>query len=175
MKPIVFLALNFIGLQVVWAACAYGAVEQATLAGVLAALTYLALHFSLSSQAYIDGLVLIVISVIGLLLDSTNQALGIVSFYGSNESILPIPYWLFTLWMVFAVSLPHSLYWLHRRPFIAPLAGGIGGGSSYFAGSRFDALSFAEPVWQSVLVYSLEWSLLLPVSYYLIKRLKITL
>lgn len=172
MRPSFFFALNFIGLQAVWAACAYGAVEQNAMIGVIAAISYLAVHFSLSPQPYIDSLVLIGISSVGLLLDSINQSLGVVSFYASNESFLAIPYWLLTLWMVFAVSLPHSLYWLHRKPLIAVLAGAIGGTSSYFAGSRFDALSFAEPLWQSLLVFSFEWGLLLPLSYYAIKRLK---
>ena len=172
MRPSFFFALNFIGLQAVWAACAYGAVEQNAMIGVIAAIIYLALHFSFSPQAYIDFLVLIGISSVGLLIDSMNQTLGVASFYASNESFLAIPYWLLTLWMVFAVSLPHSLYWLRHKPLIAMLAGAIGSASSYFAGSRFDALSFAEPLWQSLLVFSLEWALLLPISYYAIKRLK---
>tara|TARA_B110000977_G_scaffold43147_1_gene58417 strand:+ start:29605 stop:30144 length:540 start_codon:yes stop_codon:yes gene_type:complete len=172
MKINFFFVFNFIGLQLVWAACAYGAVEQDASLGVIAAIIYLALHFSFSPHASVDFIILVGVTSIGLLLDSLNQTFEVVSFYASNASFLAIPYWLLTLWMVFAVSLPHSLYWLHRKPLIAMLAGAFGSISSYYAGSRFDALSFAEPLWQSLLVFSLEWALLLPLSYYFIKRLK---
>ena len=55
------------------------------------------------------------------------------------------PYWMLSLWIVFATTLNHSLRWLMNRPVAAALAGAIGGPLAYLAGAKLGALSIVTP------------------------------
>ncbi|MEM8843856.1 MAG: DUF2878 domain-containing protein [Pseudomonadota bacterium] len=168
-KQTLFILYNFIGFQAVWAACAYGSINGSPLLGVYAAAVYILIHFVFSKSKTLDLIVMLSVAIVGILLDSLNAYIGIITF--NHESNL-LPLWLMTLWLCFALILPHSLFWLNKYPLIAVFLGGIGGSGSYFIGHQLGAISLSDSLLTSLSVYFIEWAIIIPVAFWLIKRVK---
>ncbi len=170
-KNIAFLIFNFIGLQITWAGCAYGATHNMPLLGVYIGFTYIALHFIFSEFRIRDMNIMLIIAAIGIVLDALLNQLNILSFPNEMNSALPIPAWLMALWLVFSLMVPYSLYWLHKNFTIAAIAGAIGGSFSYFLGHKLGALQLSEPLTISVGIYFLKWGILFPLALLIVKRI----
>ena len=168
-KNLAFLIFNFIGLQATWAACAYGATHAMPLLGVYVGLAYITAHFIFSKLPVRDLKIMLIIGFIGIALDSVFAQLNLLSFPGFTNQYLPIPSWLMALWFVFALMVPHSLFWLRKNLKIASVAGAIGGSLSYFLGHKLGALHFAEPLWKTFMFYFIEWGLLFPIALLIVK------
>lgn len=171
-----FLIFNFLGLQVTWAACAYGATHSTPNLGVIVGLIYIALHMLLTKTRNQDLLILLAVSTIGISIDHINSYLGLILFMDNNTTFPMIPLWLATLWMVFSLMLPHSLNWLGKNAALAFFLGGFGGASSYWLGHKLGAISLSEPLLLSILILFIEWAVICTVAYIILKyiRLKLT-
>jgi len=105
---------------------------------------------------------LIVISLVGFTIDLLWQWSGIIHFDGPG---LYMPYWLMALWLIFPLTLQHSLSWLTGRPLLQSFFGVLGGGGSYWAGTRLGA---ATTDTLGISLVALTWALWLPLFYYLL-------
>jgi hypothetical protein len=171
-----FLIFNFLGLQVTWAACAYGATHSLPKLGLGVGITYITAHFLLSNMRIRDLKIILIIALIGIMLDSFLTKLNILSFPDFIDSTLPIPLWLMALWFVFSLMIPYSLYWLGKNLKLAAIAGAIGGSFSYFLGHKLGALLLADSVILSVGIYFIMWGAIIPLALIIVKRFtKITL
>lgn len=83
-----------------------------------------------------------------------------VTFHGTGW---PLPLWLIGLWLMFPLTLHHSLAWLDRKPWLQSLFGGIGGGGGYLAGAQLGA---ADLAWPAYVLLPLSWALWLPMFYH---------
>lgn len=168
-KRIKFLIFNFLGLQFTWGACAYGATHELPLLGVWVGLVYLVIHFILVEDRLRDVSVLLALGIFGIILDTLNTWLNVVSFPDDNTVALFLPYWLMVLWFVFSLMVPHSLYWLEKNMPIAFIAGAIGGSASYLLGHELGAITFSQPTTISFIIYFIEWGIFFPLSLKLVK------
>lgn len=166
-----FIIFNFLGLQITWAACAYGAIHQRAMPGVIAAMVYIVIHFIFTPKLKEDIYILLAIATLGIILDHLNTVFKLISFLNAAAMPTVIPYWLMALWCVFALTLPHSLYWLGKNKTLAVLLGGSGGGFSYWLGHHLGAIQLLEPLYLSVTVYFIEWAIIVPLGFYLINRI----
>lgn len=166
-----FLIFNILGLQITWAACAYGATHDFPMLGVYVGLVYMALHFISVDKRFRDLNVALVIGILGILLDYMNARFNIVSFSTFDTAYLILPYWLVVLWLVFSLMVPHSLYWLNKNMLVASFAGGIGGSVSYWMGHKLGALTFPPPTSVSFIIYFIEWGIFFPLALYIVKFL----
>lgn len=166
-----FLVFNFLGLQLTWAACAYGATNEWPLLGVYVGGSYVALHFIFVQERLRDAFVAILIASLGIALDISNTAFNIIAF--PNEANLPlfIPFWLMSLWLVFSLTIPHCLNWLEKNLPLAFLAGAIGGSASYWLGHSLGAITFAHSTLVGVVIYFIEWGIFLPLSLILVGKI----
>ncbi len=168
-----FLIFNFLGLQITWAACAFGAIQSMPLTGVFVATIYLLLHFLLSPSRNIDIFTMLLLSVTGIAIDYINMRLGVISFNnGSNQQFIPL--WLVFLWCVFSLMIPHSIYWLRNKTLLIILFGGIGGSSSYWLGHKLGAIHLSEPLIYSVGIYFFQWAVYLPFAFAMLRAVKNT-
>ncbi len=167
-----FLIFNFLGLQATWAACAYGATHSIPTLGVIVGVTYIALHMMLTKTRRQDLLIILGVSLIGISIDYINTFLGIILFSEENITSLLIPFWLMTLWIVFSLMLPHSLNWLGKNMKLAFLLGGLGGSSSYWLGHKLGALTLSEPLLQSIVILFIEWAIICPIAFILLKLIR---
>jgi hypothetical protein len=166
-----FLVFNFLGLQLTWAACAYGATHDWPLLGVYVGCAYVVLHFMFVQQRWRDVCVATIIASLGIVLDILNSQLNIISFPNAASLPLLIPFWLMSLWLVFSLTIPHCLYWLEKNMFLAFFAGAVGGSASYWLGQSLGAIDFPQSTFLSVAVYFVEWGILLPVALILVRKL----
>lgn len=95
----------------------------------------------------------------GLAIDTLWQQSPWVHFHGAGW---PVPAWLTGLWLMFPLTLNHSLGWLQGRTGLQMLFGAIGGGGSYLAGVGLGAASLAGPAY---ILLPLGWALWLPLFY----------
>lgn len=121
-------------------------------------------HFALSPTR-IKDLRLLMLVPIGLIADKFQLELGIFS---AGDNFFPL--WLLMLWVMFIVSLNHSLRWLDNCSVpILMLVGAMGGASSYWGGIKAGVLIPLLPTSNVVLSLILVWALLLPV-FVILKR-----
>ena len=138
-----FNLVNFIAYQLVWFAILISASRGQAWVGIVLALLLAAAHLALrreSRELRLIGVALL----LGLVVDSTLAFTGQVRFADAWPRELA-PCWMLALWIAFATTLNHSLWWLMIRPWAAAIAGAIGGPLAYFAGSKIGALSMAVP------------------------------
>ena len=159
-----FLIYNFLGLQITWAACAYGATHSQPMLGVIVGVIYLIFHFSFTPTRRNDILTMCCLATFGIAMDYINMRIGIISFSDTSESNF-IPLWLITLWCVFSLMIPHSLHWLSKKPLLAFMLGGLGGSSSYWLGHKLGAIMLSQPLTMSVAVYFIEWAFYIVIAY----------
>ena len=170
-KRTAFLIFNFLGLEVTWAACAYGAINESPKIGVYVGIIYIALHFLFTTNRKVDFLVLLTVGMLGILLDNINSYFGVLAFDHTINSTLLIPYWLVVLWFVFSLMVPHSLFWLSKHLKFSILLGAILGSFSYWLGHKLGALQLAEPISISVVILFLEWAIVFPLALLITKSL----
>lgn len=166
-----FLLFNFLGLQLTWAACAYGASNGIPNLGMYVGITYIVLHFLFTKSRLIDLIVLLAIGSLGIAVNSANAYFGAISFVELSSTRLLLPYWLITLWFVFSLMIPHSLYWLSKYMKFSFIAGAIGGTFSYWLGHEIGALQLFEPLPYSIAIYFVEWGLIFPLALVLTRFL----
>jgi len=134
---------NFLAYQLAWFAVLISAGVGVAWAGATAAILVTAVHVALRREP-LELQLIALAAVIGLLVDSTLAITGQVRFASAWPAGFA-PYWMVSLWIVFATTLNHSLRWLMSRPVAAALAGAIGGPLAYLAGAKLGAPTIATP------------------------------
>ena len=81
----------------------------------------------------------------GLVFDSLLVTVGWLEYPNGMFAPVVAPYWILSMWVLFATTLNVSLAWLHGRYTLAAVFGAIGGPLSYLAGARLGAVTLAEP------------------------------
>src|SRR5690606_35510821 len=81
-----------------------------------------------------------------------------------------IPVWLICLWVLFATTVNHSLYWLAPYPWLAALLTGFFAPVSYYAGVQLSDAQLSQPHWQPLLAVACGWGIVFPVALGFCKR-----
>jgi len=136
------LAINFILFQIGWFACVVSAARQLEWLALLSIGIIIAIHLFLIKNRVSELQLILTTGMIGLILDSTLITLGV--FTPASDFGFPgiAPLWLVGMWMLFGITLNHSLRWLHQRYVIAALLGFVFAPLAYWAGQRLGALTF---------------------------------
>ena len=158
--PKLWFLANALGFQLVWWLSVLGQGQW-----TLIVLAILGFHLLLVFDQAREAKVLLSVTALGVVTDSTLTLIGLFEFNEGTESIIPV--WLIFLWLGFAASLNHSLSMFHRNPWLAALAGGVFGSLSYLAAMRLGAVSFPLGVMVTGLVLLVVWAVLFPVSLWL--------
>ncbi len=162
--------INIVGYQLVWFAIVISASRGQPWWGIASALLFVGLQFRYSSTRSADGRAMVAAFIFGFLLDGTLAVTGSLQ-YASPLLSVPAPIWILTLWMAFAMTLNHSMSFLHGKPALAALLGGIGGPLAYLSAARgFDAVVFAKPAWHAIALLALGWAVALAALAILTQR-----
>ena len=120
-------------------------------------LSFMFVHlFSMGKYLTISLIPLVVLAVIGVVFDSIFNYAGVYQFSSESLSLpfLGIPVWLATLWLGFCLTLPVSLAWLIKKPYLFVIGCALLGPMSYLAGRRLEALNFADA---NIWLLAIEW------------------
>ena len=158
------ILINFILFQVGWFCCVISAARQLEWLALLSIGTVIVIHLFLVKDRVSELQLILVAGMTGLLLDSTLITLGVFT-PTSNFSYHGIaPLWLVGMWMLFGMTLNHSLRWLYQRYVLAALMGFVFAPIAYLAGQRLGAITFptdGSPL-ISLLIIGACWMLVAP-------------
>lgn len=151
-------AANFIWFQTIWFLVIFTQYEFIWVIGLL----FIA-FFLISPAKLRDGVLMLVIVMLGTLIDSGLTLANIFSFE-SAAYVVPIPLWLVALWGAFSLTLPYSLNYLQTKGWLCVLLGAVFGPISYWAGERFGAVIFPKSLWWTLFILAVVWATLFPLS-----------
>lgn len=163
--------VNFAGYQLVWFCAVIAAGRGLAWPGVLAAAVFIVWQLAVSEQRGADARLLLVALPTGALIDGALAASGAAAYAAPWPSTGFAPVWILGLWCAFAMTLTHTLRFLHGRTALAALFGAIGGPLAYLGASRgWGAVEFAPPRWPALAWLALGWGVAMPVLAQLAQR-----
>ena len=165
----IFKIINFVLFQAAWFVCVLGASYNQTYLALALSIIILLIHFSLIKKRMLDLKLIIIAGLIGLLFDGVLLNFDLIIY---NDPGLPYPYtpiWIVMLWMIFAMTLNHSLAWLSQKYYLAILFGAIGGPLAYIAGEKLGAITLLST--NSIITLSIGWALITPILLVIANKL----
>lgn len=161
---------NFVAFQVGWFSSVLGAAGQMPWLGPVVLLIVAVLHLRQARRPELEIGLIVACGVIGLCFDSVLVALAWVEYPSGYFNASLAPYWIVTMWMLFATTLNRSMSWLKGRKALAAVLGAIAGPLSYLAGERLGGMAFIEPR-LALIFLAAGWAAVMPVVVALAERL----
>jgi hypothetical protein len=164
------LGAGFVLFQAAWFACVMGAARGQAALGIAAVAAVVGVALAWSTHRGADLRLLALALAVGVVWDSALARSGVVDY--ASPGPLPgwAPAWIVALWALFAPMLREPMRWLHGRPLLAALFGGIGGTLSYAAAQRLGACAFPNPP-LALAVLGAGWALIVPLLLAAAQRL----
>jgi len=155
--------VNYLGLQLGWLACAWGAANGLPWLGPLVVAVHLGIHLYWSAERRREAVFIVIVTLLGLVVDSLQKVSGLV-VYAADFPALPwlAPPWIVAMWTLFATAINSSLKWLDGRYGLAAILGAVFGPLSYRAGAALGAASFSYSEGLSLAVLALIWAAVMP-------------
>ena len=154
--------INALFFQLGWFACVLSVSRNLEWPAMVLCLLLVFMHLYANPLRSKDLQLMLLGLPIGIAADTCVQAFNIMGFYGWAIHFMS-PFWLWMVWVLFLLTLNHSLSFLKHIPLaLTALLGLIFGTLSYIAGAKLGAASFdGDPV--NLLLIALQWSILLPI------------
>jgi Protein of unknown function (DUF2878) len=164
-----YLFLNALGFQSAWWACIAGVSRGFEIPALLYGLVLAGLHLRMAYQPMQEAKLATLALVLGIAADTVLQMTSVIHFYGWTLGPLS-PFWLWLLWVLFAMTLNTSLRFLQTRPlWLSSIAGLLLGPLTYYAGAKLGAASYdSTPIHLGAL--AITWGFALPVLVYAAKH-----
>lgn len=164
-RALVFILANAALFQIGWFVC----VLLGSFSAALFTCLLLIMHFYFSPIRIRDAISIVVAVILGIVHDVSLMQLGLVEF--TESSAFP-PLWLNCLWVLFAITLNHSMLWLYKRWLLASLVGGIAGPLTYLAGVQLSSAQWSSSLVEVVPIIAGLWLLILPLHRLLCLRVE---
>jgi len=164
------MAGEFVLFQAGWFACVIGASRGQVALGVTAAVAVVAMMLAWSDRRGADILLIVLALAVGFLWDNLLARTDLVRYASPGPWPGWAPPWILTMWALFAPMLRAPMRWLHGRPALSALFGGVGGALSYAAAERLGACSFPDPT-MAMAVLGAGWALITPLLLAAARRL----
>jgi len=165
-----FMIVNFAAFEIAWLSSVIGAAQQMPWLGPVAALIVLALHFRAARKPFEEMLLVLICALIGAGFDSILVTAGWVTYDAGLFSEYFAPYWIITMWMLFATTLNVSMRWLRGKPWLAALLGLYGGPASYLAGEALGGIVLVDKV-AALAALAIGWAIIMPALMWLSENL----
>lgn len=168
MKPVI---INLAAFKLAWTATVLSAAAGVSVIGAIAVAIAAGIHLKSTDNPGAESRLLVVAAVMGLVWESLLVSAGLVQY--TTGSWLPgmAPYWIVTMWVLFATTLNAGMRWLHRNTAIAAVAGALGGPMAFAAGAAAGAVEFPSAT-ASLVVIGIGWAILLPLLVRIAQRLE---
>ena len=153
--------INALGFQVGWWACIAGIGHGFEIEAIAFCVLLIMTHLYFSPRLLQDIKISVFTLAAGILVDTALQYLSVIQFYGWALGPLS-PFWLWMLWLMFALTLNASLAFLKNRSLAIPAAlGAIFGPLTYYAGATLGAaqLDFSP---FNIAMLAMAWMFVLP-------------
>jgi len=127
-------------------------------------LVILAIHLTfISARVGREVRFIFMVASLGIGVDILLQNTGVLVFpdYEGPYAEGMIPVWLVAIWLMFATTVNHCLYWMRNHPVGTLIASPIGGAFAYFGAARLGALEIGHGLW-GIAAIALAWLILFP-------------
>ena len=166
--------VNIILFQLGWFACVLSASYQLEWLAVSSLAIIIAFHVYLANNRQGEILIILSAACVGIIVDSTMITFNVFS---ANHAITisgMAPLWLIGLWMLFGITLNHSLRWFHQHLQFAALAGLVFAPLAYWSGHRLGALQFNNDYahYWALLIIGVCWFFVTPFLLWVSQRLE---
>jgi hypothetical protein len=155
--------INYLGLQLGWLACAWGAGNGYPWLGPVVVALHIGIHIYWSEKRQQEAVFIFSVTILGIFVDSLQKVTGLVDYAADFQSVPWLaPAWIVAMWALFATAINSSLQWLNNRYGLAFLLGAIFGPLSYRAGAAFGAATFPFGETISLIILALIWGTVMP-------------
>ena len=160
------IILNVATAQIGWFGSVIGGAQQMPWIGPLVALVALTIHFYFARRPAQELLLIISCAAIGAAFDSMLVAAGWVQYYSGQFSAVMAPYWIISMWILFATTLNVSMRWLRGRWRLAAIFGLVGGPLAYLGGQKLGGIELVNEV-AALAALGIGWAVMMPVLLWL--------
>ncbi len=162
--------INGIFFYIGWGALVAGAANDRPWTGSLLVVAALIFHFVVTTNRLRDLVYVIIVSLVGLLIDTAFLHAQLMSYASPTLGLAWIaPLWLLLLYAQFATAIEQSMVWMRNYPILAALAGPFGGITSYSLAARIGAVTFLQDRLLVLIVVGCIWFVFLPGAFWLSK------
>lgn len=162
--------VNIAAFEIAWLSCVIGGARQMPWLGPIAVFILLVFHLRAARKPFEEVLLVLSCALIGLVFDSILVAAGWVTYKAGLFSDYFAPYWIITMWMLFAMTLNVSMRWLRGKPGIAAFLGFYGGPASYIAGQELGGIVLVNQV-AALAALAIGWAVMMPMLMWLSENL----
>ncbi len=163
------MLINFAAFQFGWFASVLSAAAMVPWLGVIAVCAIIALHLYRAQDAAQEFVLILICGAIGSLWDSVLVAMGWVSYPSGMLIPQASPYWIVSMWLLFATTLNVSMGWLKGRPWLAAVFGLVGGPLAYIAGQKLGGIYLLDST-AALSALGLGWAVLMPLLLVIAER-----
>ena len=158
------IVVNIVLFQFGWFAVVLSAANHMEFLPVIIVTNIVAIHLFLVEKYRPELILVVICGLIGFVVDSINISYGIFSIVGQEGPVEIAPMWLVSLWMLFAITINHSLGWLKERYLLAALMGFVFGPVAYYGGSKLGAITMpVEFGLNTTIIFSgIIWAFVMP-------------
>ena len=160
------LIVNFAVFQIAWLSSVIGGAQQMPWLGPVAVAVALLIHLSAARRPLEEALLVVSCAIIGACFDSILVASGWVTYKAGLFSEFLAPYWIITMWMLFATTLNVSMRWLRGKPLLASVFGFLGGPTTYLAGEKLGGIVLVNQT-VALVALAVGWAVMMPVLMWL--------
>ena len=163
------MLLNFVVFQIAWLSSVIGGAREMPWLGPVAVLVALAIHFWFARHRFEEFLLVVCCAILGAGFDSALVASGWVSYSSGLISENLAPYWIVTMWMLFATTLNVSMRWMRGKPALAAVFGALGGPAAYLTGQALGAIVLENQA-AALAALAVGWAAMMPLLMWLSER-----
>ena len=160
------MLMNIAAFKIGWLSSVIGGAQQMPWLGPLAALIALSLHLYFAKRPQRELILVVSCAAIGAAFDSFLLASGWVQYSSGMFSDHVAPYWIISMWMLFATTLNVSLRWMRSKPLLAVAFGLIGGPLAYIAGQKLGGIILVNQT-AAIAALGLGWAAMMPLLLWL--------
>ena len=162
--------VNVVVFQVAWLCSVIGGAQQMPWLGPVSVLVAVSLHLRAARKPFEEVLLIVCCGLVGASFDSMLVAMGWVTYKAGLFSDYFAPYWIITMWMLFATTLNVSMRWLRGRPKFAAILGFYGGPTSYLAGQALGGIVIVNQL-AALSMLAIGWAIMMPILMWLSENL----
>ena len=164
------LLANLAIFDIAWFSSVIGGAREMPWLGPLAVLIALAFHLRAARNWTEEVLLILSCAMIGAIFDSFLVASGWVTYKAGLFSDFVAPFWIITMWMLFATTLNVSMRWLRGKPWVAAFFGLVGGPTTYLAGERLGGIVLSNQ-FAALVALAIGWEVMMPMLMWLAENL----
>ncbi len=156
------LLINIAAFKIGWLSSVIGGAQQMPWLGPTVVLAAIAIHLLRAERPSSELMLIFSCGLIGTFFDSALVAAGWVTFPSGMFSETLAPYWIITMWMLFATTINLSMRWMRGKPWVAATFGLIGGPLAYYAGHKIGGIVFVNET-AALAMLAIGWAVMMPV------------